>query len=564
MAGVPRPSVASPAAIAGLLEPVTLGRATAPNRLVFGPHETNLGLGRSLSDRHVAYYRRRAPGGCGTVVVETASVHASDWPYERAPLAAECGEGWQAIAEAVHADGGLVLASLGHAGGQGSSAYSQRALWAPSRFPDPATREVPQQMEAEDIAAVVAGFAAAAALAVSAGLDGVEVNAGQLSLVRQFLSGLTNTRDDDYGADRLRFAREVLAADPSGRWVRGRCSGCAWPATSWLRGPASPPRPPSPSLGRSPWPIWRPSTTSWPSGRRPSTSGGTRPDGHTEPGFALPLAAALRRRPAGRRWPWWPRDRSSTRPWPRRRWPPGSADVVEMTRAQIADPDLAAKLAGGRVRRRCGPACSATSAARCATPATPSSAASASRRRGYETEEPRLGDAGPRPAPRRARRRRPVRRGWRRPGSPPCRGHRVRVCEAGRPAGGSLADGGGRGPAGPTWPTWPTGSTPSAAGSGWRSPPGRRWARTSWRDQLSAGGVVRAATGSAARAGVATADDGTVVRAQRRPTLLRPGGRRRARRPGAGPGRGRRPGRRRRRRVASPSCWPPTGGRSPW
>src|SRR5438477_303829 len=46
----------------------------------------------------------------------------------------------------------------------------------------------------------------------AAGLDGLEVNAGQFSLVRQFLSGLTNQRGDAYGEDRLRFAREVLGA----------------------------------------------------------------------------------------------------------------------------------------------------------------------------------------------------------------------------------------------------------------------------------------------------------------------------------------------------------------
>mgnify|MGYP003349317856 CR=1 FL=1 len=52
-----------------------------------------------------------------------------------------------------------------------------------------------------DIAAVIEGFAAATRLAVASGLHGVEVNAGQFSLVRQFLSGLTNQRDDEYGGD---------------------------------------------------------------------------------------------------------------------------------------------------------------------------------------------------------------------------------------------------------------------------------------------------------------------------------------------------------------------------
>ena len=65
---------------------------------------------------------------------------------------------------------------------------------------------------AEDIAAVIDGFAAAAQRAVAAGCDGVEINAGQHSLVRQFLSGLTNHRDDEWGADRSLFARSVIGA----------------------------------------------------------------------------------------------------------------------------------------------------------------------------------------------------------------------------------------------------------------------------------------------------------------------------------------------------------------
>src|ERR1700680_4116831 len=195
-----------------LLEPLALGARVAPSRVIFGPHETNLARGRAVSDRHVAYYAARAAGGAGVIVVEEASVHHSDWPYERCPLASECGPGWDAVASACHREGALVLAALGHAGGQGSSAYSQAPLWAPSRVPEVNSREVPKWMEPSDIAEVVAGFSAAARGAREAGLDGVEVNAGQHSLVRQFLSGLTNHRGDEWGQDRLRFAREVLRA----------------------------------------------------------------------------------------------------------------------------------------------------------------------------------------------------------------------------------------------------------------------------------------------------------------------------------------------------------------
>ncbi len=196
-----------------LLTPITFGSRTAPNRIMFGPHVTNLGNdARSIPARQVAYYQRRASGGCGTIIVEGASVHPSDWPYERSLLAERCADGWAAIVSSCRPHGSLVIASLDHAGGQGTSAYNQTPLWAPSRVPEVNAREVPKWMEPDDIAAVVEGFAAATKVAVDADLDGVEINAGQHSLVRQFLSGLTNQRDDVWGQDRLLFARQVIEA----------------------------------------------------------------------------------------------------------------------------------------------------------------------------------------------------------------------------------------------------------------------------------------------------------------------------------------------------------------
>jgi mycofactocin system FadH/OYE family oxidoreductase 1 len=196
-----------------LLAPLSLGPCQASNRVMFGPHATNLGDDdRRFTTRHTAYYARRAAGGCGVIVTEGASVHGSDWPYERAPLAQRCSAGWKEIADACHEHGTLVVASLDHAGGQGSSAYSQLPLWAPSRVPEVNSRETPKWMEAADIDAVISGFSSSAEIAVGAGCDGVELNAGQHSLLRQFLSGLTNQRDDAWGQDRSLFARQVIAA----------------------------------------------------------------------------------------------------------------------------------------------------------------------------------------------------------------------------------------------------------------------------------------------------------------------------------------------------------------
>jgi len=67
-------------------------------------------------------------------------------------------------------------------------------------------------MEESDIADLVEGFRTAAQVAAASGLDGVEIDAGVTSVLRQVHSGLTNQRTDAYGTDRLRLTREVLGA----------------------------------------------------------------------------------------------------------------------------------------------------------------------------------------------------------------------------------------------------------------------------------------------------------------------------------------------------------------
>ncbi|MHB8466538.1 MAG: mycofactocin system FadH/OYE family oxidoreductase 1 [Acidimicrobiales bacterium] len=328
-----------------LLERLDLGRRSAPSRVVFGPHETNLCRGRRISDRHVEYYRRRAAGGAGMIVVEEASVHESDWPYERCPLAAESAEGWAAVAAACRAEGALVVAALGHAGGQGTSAYSQAPLWAPSRVPEVNSREVPKWMEAADITAVIEGFGAAAGAAISAGVDGVEVNAGQHSLIRQFLSGLTNHRDDEWGGDRLRLAREVLGS------VR---TGAGPDAIVGLRLSCD---------ELAPWAGIVPEAAADVAAALSAdvdyitvvrgsifTVSATRPDGHTEPGFNLELVTSIRAAvPAGVA----VIAQGSIVDIDHAEQALDHCDGVEMTRAQIADPELVAKAASGRRIRPC-------------------------------------------------------------------------------------------------------------------------------------------------------------------------------------------------------------------
>jgi mycofactocin system FadH/OYE family oxidoreductase 1 len=326
---------------ASLLDPVRLAGRTAPSRVVFGPHETNLGQGRALSARHVAYYGRRAAGGAGVIITEVASVLDGDWPYERAPLAAACADGWRQIAAACQPAGTVLLAGLGHAGLQGSSAWSQRELWGPSGFTDPVSRETPMVMGQAEIDAVIDGFAQSAALAAAAGADGVEIDAGPGALLRQFHSGLTNQRADAYGADRLALTRAVLAA------VRGAIGADRVLALRLSCDELAPWAGVTPLLAAEQAAALAPHLDLLTVVRGGPYSGSAyRPDAHTPPQFNQDLAAAIRAVAGGV--PVVLQGSVVDPAAARAALAAGAADLVEMTRAQIADAGLVAKLRAGQ------------------------------------------------------------------------------------------------------------------------------------------------------------------------------------------------------------------------
>jgi mycofactocin system FadH/OYE family oxidoreductase 1 len=367
--------------VSQLVEPVRIAGRTAPSRVMFGPHETNLARGRRFSQRHVAYYQARAEGGAGIVVTETASVHPSDWPYERAPLAELCGPGWADVAAACRPHGTVVLAGLGHGGGQGSSAYSQSVMWAPSAVADVVSREMPMAMEPEDIDAVVDGFVAAARLAVDSGLDGVEIDAGPLSLLRQFHSGLTNLRTDRFGDDRLALTRETLSA---------------------VRGVVGPDRIVALRLCCDELAPWAGVTPEHAADQvdvlahlvdlvvvvrgGPFSVTAYRPDAHTPATFNLDLCRAIHRAVAGRAGV--VLQGSVIDPAAAQAaLDDGACELVEMTRAQIAEPRLVS-LVGAGDAHRARPCILCNQACRVRDNRNPVVSCVGEPRSGYETVEP--------------------------------------------------------------------------------------------------------------------------------------------------------------------------------
>jgi mycofactocin system FadH/OYE family oxidoreductase 2 len=200
-----------------LAAPLRVGPVVLPNRLVLPAHLTNYAVDGRFTERHAAYYAARAAGGVGLVVTEELSTDPDDRPYEK--LVRGCDPdtlpGMRRVADAVHAHGVPVFAQVNHNGGQSDSLHTRTPVLAPSPLPDPLFREVPRAAGTADLARLVAGYADVAARSAAAGFDGVEVQASQSSLVRQFLSRATNRRTDRYGGPleaRARFLVEVLTA----------------------------------------------------------------------------------------------------------------------------------------------------------------------------------------------------------------------------------------------------------------------------------------------------------------------------------------------------------------
>jgi 2,4-dienoyl-CoA reductase-like NADH-dependent reductase (Old Yellow Enzyme family) len=196
-----------------LFQPLQLAGVTVPNRIVRTAHS----LGKpwvDVDDALLAYHEARARGGVGLSILETGMVHLS------APRAIPSHDdrvipGYQKLAESVHRHGSTMMQQLWHGGSSQKINPLGGPPWSASDVPNPLRAAVPIPMTQTMIDEVVAGFASAAGRVQRGGLDGVEVHGAHGYLVGQFLSPLTNRREDAYGGDperRLRFLTEILTA----------------------------------------------------------------------------------------------------------------------------------------------------------------------------------------------------------------------------------------------------------------------------------------------------------------------------------------------------------------
>ena len=203
-----------------LLSPIQVGARRLRCRVLVTAHEIRLGDGRIPGPRYAAYHRARARGGAGLQITGCTAVHHTGGLGSGGALANvddSIIDGYRVLSGAVHEEGGVILAQLGHSAATTHATEPGAPVWAPSAVAGELMRrgQRAHAMSVAEIAEIVDAFGAAAERCRRGGMDGVEILAAFGFLVTAFLSPIANRRTDDYGgslANRMRFCREVVSA----------------------------------------------------------------------------------------------------------------------------------------------------------------------------------------------------------------------------------------------------------------------------------------------------------------------------------------------------------------
>lgn len=199
-----------------LFSPIKIRSLELVNRAVMPPMGTNLGNpDGTVSEANLAYIKRRARGGAGLIITEITSVHPSGSavPNELGAFHDQFIPGLRRIADAVHAAGCKVALQLHHAGRESMYLLREKKAIAPSAIRSLVFGLTPREITREEIQEIIVAFGTAARRAVEAGFDAVEIHGAHGYLLTQFLSALSNRRDDEYGgslSNRGRFIVDVL------------------------------------------------------------------------------------------------------------------------------------------------------------------------------------------------------------------------------------------------------------------------------------------------------------------------------------------------------------------
>lgn len=194
-----------------LLSPLDLGFTTLPNRVLMGSMHIGLEEVENGFERMAAFYAARARGGVGLMVTGgiAPNEQACSLPGG-AKMTTEAEAAQHAVVtSAVHAAGGRIAMQILHFG-----RYAHHpGLVAPSAIQAPISGFVPHALTDDEVESTIEDFVTAAALARSAGYDGVEIMGSEGYLINEFIASATNHREDRWGGsyeNRIRFPVEIV------------------------------------------------------------------------------------------------------------------------------------------------------------------------------------------------------------------------------------------------------------------------------------------------------------------------------------------------------------------
>ncbi len=200
-----------------LFTPGQIGSLALPNRLVRSATAERLADARGRPKPGLApLYRKLVQGEVGLIITGHLYVHPSGkaHPEMTGIYDDELIPGLAELADAVHQEGGRVVAQINHGGMQCSTETVSETL-APSAVSDPFLEGPAREMTPQEITDMVQAYAQAARRAKGAGFDGVQIHAAHGYLISQFLSPYINRRTDEWGGDlqrRMTFLRRVCQA----------------------------------------------------------------------------------------------------------------------------------------------------------------------------------------------------------------------------------------------------------------------------------------------------------------------------------------------------------------
>jgi 2,4-dienoyl-CoA reductase (NADPH2) len=201
-----------------LFSPIRISTLTIKNRIIMPAMILNYPFeGYDIGEEWTRFYHRRAVGGTGLIIAGACHVDQIGKmdPYQIGADRDEWLPALEKIARSIKEGGAVPALQLNHAGRYSKKAITGMDPVAPSAIPSRYTKELPRELSETEVETIVHAFGAAARRAKIAGFEAVELLGATGYLISQFLSPLTNQRNDRFGGTeekRRKFVREVIAA----------------------------------------------------------------------------------------------------------------------------------------------------------------------------------------------------------------------------------------------------------------------------------------------------------------------------------------------------------------